>query len=215
MTTSVPALKFEFEYSAHELANLLPMIDPARFAELREDIRRNGILEPIKLFEGRILDGRNRYKAARECGHSFCEADFETFMGSYADAEAYVFSTNFLRRQLSASQRNEVIRGMIERYPSESNRQIARRCALNSHSQVANVRERMREPSPEAKRFAEFCKTWDALPDPQREEFVKRFAPDLQELLCKTNTMECPGGLEGHGCLMFSGDEDGQNVHFK
>ena len=41
MTTSVPALKFEFEYSAHELANLLPMIDPARFTELREDIRRN------------------------------------------------------------------------------------------------------------------------------------------------------------------------------
>ena len=126
MTTSVPALKFEFEYSAHELANLLPMIDPARFTELREDIRRNGILEPIKLFEGRILDGRNRYKASRECGHSFREADFEEFVGSYADAEAYVFSMNFLRRQLSASQRNEVIRSMILKYPAESNRQIAR-----------------------------------------------------------------------------------------
>src|SRR5215470_10281264 len=106
MTTNV---HFQFEYSAHELANLLPMIDPARFAELREDIRRNGILEPIKLFEGRILDGRNRYKAARECGHQFSASDFEEFVGSYADAEAYVFSTNFLRRQLSAAQRNEVI----------------------------------------------------------------------------------------------------------
>jgi hypothetical protein len=181
--TSVPALKFEFEYSAHELANLLPMIDPSRFAELREDIRRNGILEPIKLFEGRILDGRNRYKAARECGHAFREADFENFVGSYADAEAYVFSTNFLRRQLSASQRNEVIRSMILKYPAESNRQIARRCGLNSHSQVANVRERMREPSAEAKRYAEFCKTWDALPDFQREQFVGEFAADIRDLL--------------------------------
>jgi hypothetical protein len=183
MTTSVPAMRFEFEYAAHELANLLPMIDPSRFAELREDIRRNGILEPIKLFEGRILDGRNRYKAARECGHQFSEADFEEFIGSYADAEAYVFSTNFLRRQLSASQRNEVIRSMILKYPAESNRQIARRCGLNSHSQVANVRERMREPSPEAKRYAEFCRTWDALPDDHRVDFVKEFAADIRELL--------------------------------
>jgi hypothetical protein len=176
-------MRFEFEYSAHELANLLPMIDPARFTELREDIRRNGILEPIKLFEGRILDGRNRYKAARECGHQFAEGDFEEFIGSYADAEAYVFSTNFLRRQLSAAQRNEVIRAMIEKYPAESNRQIARRCGLNSHSQVANVRDRMRQPSAEAKRYAEFCRTWDALPDYQRQQFIGEFAADIRELL--------------------------------
>jgi hypothetical protein len=177
------AVQFQFEYAPHELANLLPMIDPSRFSELREDIRRNGILEPIKLFEGRILDGRNRYKAARECGHQFREADFEEFIGSYADAEAYVFSTNFLRRQLSASQRNEVIKSMIEKYPAEINRQIARRCGLNSHSQVANVRERMREPSAEAKRYAEFCKTWDALPDYQRQAFVGEFSADIRELL--------------------------------
>jgi hypothetical protein len=37
------SVNFQFEYAAHELANLLPMIDPARFTELREDIRRNGI----------------------------------------------------------------------------------------------------------------------------------------------------------------------------
>ncbi len=72
---------------------------------------------------------------------------------------------------------------MILKYPNESNRQIARRCGLNSHSQVANVRERMKEPSPEQKKFTEFCKTWDALPDFQRETFVKEFAADLREML--------------------------------
>jgi hypothetical protein len=109
--------------------------------------------------------------------------DFETFTGTYADAEAYVFSTNFLRRQLTAGQRNDVIKAMIEKYPAESNRQIARRCGLNSHSQVANVRERMNQPSAEQKRYTEFCKVWDALPDYQRAAFVKEFAPDLRELL--------------------------------
>ena len=53
----------------HELANLLPMIEGIKFAELKEDIRKNGILEPIKLFEDRILDGRNRHKAGKEVGY--------------------------------------------------------------------------------------------------------------------------------------------------
>lgn len=53
----------------HELANLLPMIEGIKFAELKEDIRKNGILELIKLFEDRILDGRNRHKAGKEVGY--------------------------------------------------------------------------------------------------------------------------------------------------
>ena len=157
-------------------------------------------LEPIKLFQGRILDGRNRYKAAREIGYAFSAKNFETFSGTITEAEAYVFSTNFLRRQLTAKQRTEVIETMIKKYPHESNRQIARRCGLNSHSQVANVKERMQQPSPEQKRFTDFCKTWEALPDYQREAFVKEFAPDLRELLDNQKQGDCPLGLEGYGC---------------
>jgi len=57
-----------FDYSAlepHELANLLPMIDDVNFANLKADFEKNGILEPILLFEGKILDGRNRYRAGK------------------------------------------------------------------------------------------------------------------------------------------------------
>jgi ParB-like chromosome segregation protein Spo0J len=92
----------------HELANLLPMIEGSKFAELKEDIRKNGILEPIKLFEDRILDGRNRWKAGKEVSYKFTANDFEVFEGDYAAAEAYVFSTNFLRRQLTNAQKNDV-----------------------------------------------------------------------------------------------------------
>jgi hypothetical protein len=167
----------------HELANLLPMIEGSKFAELKEDIRKNGIIEPVKLFDGRILDGRNRYKAGKEIGYKFTAKDFDAFEGDYAAAESYVFSTNFLRRQLTNAQKNDVIKTMIEKYPNESNRQIARRCGLNSHSQVANVRDKMREPTPEQKKFTDFCKTWDALPEYQRQSFVKEFEPDIRELL--------------------------------
>jgi len=181
--TKLPSTPTLYDYDVHELANLLPMIEGSKFDELKEDIRKNGILQPIKLFDGKILDGRNRYKAGKEVGYSFSAKDFETFEGTYTEAEAYVFSTNFLRRQLTNAQKNDVIKTMIEKYPAESNRQIARRCDLNSHSQVANVREKMNSPTAEQKKFADFCNTWDALPECQRQAFVKEFAPDIRELL--------------------------------
>ena len=173
-----------FDYSnleAHELANLLPMIDDVNFANLKADIEKNGILEPILLFEGKILDGRNRYRAAKEVGR-LTPTKFKMFEGSYAEAEAYVFSTNFLRRQMTPAQKQEVILRMLAKYPSESIRQIAKRCGT-SHSYVQKVKEKRDEPTPEQKEFNEFCKTWDALPDARREEFVKSFAPDIRDLL--------------------------------
>jgi hypothetical protein len=168
---------------AHELANLLPMTSASEFANLKADIVANGLLQPIWLFEGRILDGRNRYRACKEMGYALTAQDFREFEGDYAAAEAFVFSTNFQRRQLTKAQMNDVIKTMILKYPGESTRQIARRCGLNSHSQVANVKEKMNEPSPEQKRFEEFCKTFDTLPDYYRAEFATKFAPDLRELL--------------------------------
>ena len=173
-----------FDYSnleAHELANLLPMIDDANFANLKVDIEKNGILEPILLFEGRILDGRNRYRAAKEVGR-LSSGKFKMFEGSYAEAEAYVFSTNFLRRQMSAAQKQDVIFKMIAKYPNESIRQIAKRCGT-SHSYVQKIKDKLNEPTPEQKDFNAFCKTWDALSEPRRAEFVKSFAPDIRDLL--------------------------------
>ena len=71
---------------------------------------------------------------------------------------------------------------MIEKYPGDSNRQIARRCGY-PRTQVGSVREKMNEPSPEQKTFAEFsCKTWDALFEPHRVSLCNR-SPRLLELL--------------------------------
>jgi hypothetical protein len=109
--------------------------------------------------------------------------DYSAFEGSYAEAEAYVFSTNFLRRQMTNAQKQEVIRKMIEKYPDDSNRQIARRCGITSHAGVGAVREKMLAPTPDQKEFTKFCKTWDELPEHRRAEFVKSFAPDIRELL--------------------------------
>ncbi|MBK8909165.1 MAG: hypothetical protein IPM60_15150 [Rhodospirillales bacterium] len=89
----------------HDYANLFPMLDAAAQDGLRADIAAFGVREPVVLFQGRILDGRNRYMAARDLGLDFPVADFE---GTPAEALAYVLSQNLHRRHLTESQRATV-----------------------------------------------------------------------------------------------------------
>jgi hypothetical protein len=81
--------------------------------ELQDNVRRNGILEPIRLWQGMILDGRNRYAAGKAVNHPFTAANFKEWSGTLAEAEAYVISTNLHRRQLTNAQKQEVIQRMI------------------------------------------------------------------------------------------------------
>ena len=43
----------------HPISDVWPMMDEAKIAELADDIRKNGQLVPVWLYEGKILDGRN------------------------------------------------------------------------------------------------------------------------------------------------------------
>lgn len=87
----------------HELANLFPMISGAEADELSADIAANGLREPIVTFEGKILDGRNRFEACRKAG---VQPVFTEYHGD--DPLAFVVSLNLKRRHLSESQRGMV-----------------------------------------------------------------------------------------------------------
>lgn len=89
----------------HDYANLFPMLGADGQDALRADIQQHGVREPVILFDGRILDGRNRYMAARDLGVDFPVVDFD---GTDAEALAYVLSTNLHRRHLTESQRAAV-----------------------------------------------------------------------------------------------------------
>ena len=43
-------------FVAHPLAELFPMISNDELQELAEDIRKNGMIEPITLCQGKVLD---------------------------------------------------------------------------------------------------------------------------------------------------------------
>jgi ParB/Sulfiredoxin domain len=61
-------------------AALFPLleVESAEFGELVQDIREHGLLQPIVLCDGKILDGRNRYRA---CQHAGIEPRFEEWGG--------------------------------------------------------------------------------------------------------------------------------------
>jgi ParB-like chromosome segregation protein Spo0J len=84
----------------HSLANLFPPLEDKELDELAADIRENGLREPIVTFEGKILDGRNRYLA---CQRARIEPRFEKYTGS--NPLALVLSLNLKRRHLDESQR--------------------------------------------------------------------------------------------------------------
>src|SRR6516225_8904372 len=129
-------------FIAHPLANMFPMIEGNAFDELKRDIAAQGILEPIRLYQGMILDGRNRYAAAKECGHDFSVDDFVQWEGTLADAEAWVISTNLHRRQLTTKQKQDLIMDMVKRNPGLSDREIARQIGV-SNSTVGAACDRL------------------------------------------------------------------------
>jgi hypothetical protein len=87
----------------HEIADLFPMMQPDELADLVNDIKANGLIEPIVTYEGKILDGRNRWLA---CGEAGVEARLEAYEGD--DALGFVVSKNLHRRHLDETQRGVV-----------------------------------------------------------------------------------------------------------
>ena len=84
----------------HPIANIFPLIEGQAYRDLVQDIAEHGVREPVWLYEGKILDGRNRYRAANEagalCGLRLYEGD---------DPVGFVVSLNLHRRHLDESQR--------------------------------------------------------------------------------------------------------------
>jgi N6-adenosine-specific RNA methylase IME4/ParB-like chromosome segregation protein Spo0J len=84
----------------HPIADVFPLMTGAEFDELVEDIDQHGLCDGILLYEDKILDGRNRYRACLKAG---VEPFFIQFLGR--DPVAFAISANLRRRHLDASQR--------------------------------------------------------------------------------------------------------------
>lgn len=84
----------------HPLANLFPLIEGTEFDALVASIQENGQRELIVLLDGKILDGRNRYRACLAAQIEPVTIDYDG-----KDPVRFVMDMNLNRRHLNASQR--------------------------------------------------------------------------------------------------------------
>lgn len=92
------------EYELHPLCTLFPRLGDEEAARLAEDIKANGLREPITLCGGMILDGGNRYAACLTAG---VEPQFVEFDGP--SIAAFVLSENLHRRHLTPGQQAAIV----------------------------------------------------------------------------------------------------------
>lgn len=86
----------------HPAANIFPLMDEESLAKLADDIHHRGQEESCVLWQGKLLDGRNRWLACQKLGidPETCELEEDDI-----DPVQYVLSANLHRRQLTESQR--------------------------------------------------------------------------------------------------------------
>ena len=133
----------------HKFANLFPLIEGDEFEQLKQDIQKNGQLEPVWLYEGQILDGRNRYRACSSLG---IEAETREYEGD--EPLSFVLSLNLHRRHLSASQKAiltlEVL-PLFEARAKERQVDAGRLFGENHPQEVQTLVSEPLEPKPQAR----------------------------------------------------------------
>jgi ParB family chromosome partitioning protein len=122
-------------YENHPAAGLFHMMGETELQQLAEDIRQNGLLEPIAIFEGKVIDGRNRLAA---CLRAEVEPRFQD-IGNIESPILYVASKNLRRRHLTPSQCAVVAAEMIPLLADEAKRRQVSRLRHGDETPLAQV----------------------------------------------------------------------------
>ena len=85
----------------HEASTIFPIMEEGQYQELKKDIQKNGLLNPIVMYQGKVLDGRHRYRACLELK---VDLKFTTFTNTTIEAPEFVMSQNMARRHMTKSQ---------------------------------------------------------------------------------------------------------------
>jgi N6-adenosine-specific RNA methylase IME4 len=90
-------------FKFHPFANIFPLMEGQEFDDLVADIKANGLVEWITIYQDQILDGRNRYRACEAAG---IRCPSTPYTGN--DPLGFVISRNLKRRHLNDDQRRMV-----------------------------------------------------------------------------------------------------------
>jgi len=111
------------ELKLHPHQYLIPPMSEEDYNNLLDDIRHNGILQPIDItYNNVILDGHHRVKAAKELGIKEIEVKIPELL--YVDEDEFLISVAMNRRHLTEGQKavlaNEYMRILSKKRESEA-----------------------------------------------------------------------------------------------
>lgn len=90
------------KYEFHDIAGIFHLLPDDELNKLADSIRANGLRHPIILYEGKVLDGRNRTLACEIAGVT---PEYSEFKGTHEEAIAATWADNHDRRHLTSSQK--------------------------------------------------------------------------------------------------------------
>ena len=106
METDLP-LEVIGNYKVHPAASFFPLIEGEEFDALVMSIKTVGLMNPIVLKDGMLIDGRNRLRAVLElqANHSSIKILTKELEADVKSISEYIFDTNIQRRHLTPDQR--------------------------------------------------------------------------------------------------------------
>ena len=130
-------------YNPHEYADLFPLITGDEFVELKSNIKERGLLNPVITLNGKILDGRNRFRACKEVG-----VEVKTVEYDGDNALADVLSWNLQRRHLNASQKACLAVELLPIYEKQAKQRQGRRVDLEEDNESTAKEKEIEQLSP-------------------------------------------------------------------
>ena len=120
---------------------VMPPLSSEEYQELHDDIKVNGVLEPIHVDEeGVVIDGHHRSKIANELGIP-CPVITHDDLDD-AGKRSLAFTLNLKRRHLNREQRRALIAESLKSDPQLSNREHERRTGTHKNT-VQSVRKEL------------------------------------------------------------------------
>lgn len=131
----------------HPLCSIFPLMDGADFDALVSDIRDHGLIEPILTHRGKIVDGRNRYRA---CAVAGIEPRYEEWQG-HGSLVSLVLSLNLKRRHLTPSQKAAIAVDLLPHLEKEARERQEATWPKPGQKVGDNVVEKIPPPTDEGK----------------------------------------------------------------
>ena len=106
------------KYEQHPLSAAFPAMSADDYQTLKDSINEIGVQNPITLFEGMVIDGWHRYRAANELG-----MECPTVELGDVDPRDFVLAQNKARRHVTQAQLAQAAIAVFQWYPADGSAQ--------------------------------------------------------------------------------------------